>query len=73
MIRCGDLWQGPSDATCSDDLLVLRCDRLAGHDGKHRAEHPDTGERVGWYRGTGDLYAHHGGGIIQRQFTDRLS
>lgn len=65
--RCHDDWQGPSDAECYDDLLVIPC-HVARFDIPHRGIHPDTGESVMWYRGTGELLSAVDGTVVQAQF-----
>lgn len=79
MDRCEHDWQGPSDAECVDDLLVIPCQLEPGHVGAHWGVSPDRpiedgsvtfGLLVQWDSGTSDLYDARDR-PVQRQFKDR--
>lgn len=65
---CQTDWQGPSDAECMDDLLVIACIRPFGHSmDRPHVGHLDKPTPVYWWTGTGDLH-YMGGRVARRQF-----
>ena len=70
--RCQRDWQGPSDAECVDDLLVIHCDVdpkwHANGVVDHHGVHPDTGRGVIWTSGTDNLCDADTGRVVQYQF-----
>ena len=69
---CQRDWQGPSNAECEDDCLVIHCDvppaQHANGVVDHHGTHPDTGRGVAWRMGTDNLMDALTGVIVQYQF-----
>ena len=66
-LHCPIDWQGPSDETCSDDLLVIPCVLRERHQGPHCGWHRDDDNYVFWPTGTSDL-ENLDGSVKQPQF-----
>lgn len=75
-VKCERDWQGPSDDTGTDDLLVVGCVRREmghlAHVGLIEGE--QTAIRVVyWISGTGTLYDYRTGHSYREQFAGEMS